>query len=136
AGHPSARPGPRPRRRLVLGARRPGRRRGAGRRVGHARGAEHLAGGRLDRLDRRRCIDPPAAEDLARPVLLVEKILDGHALFDRAHGTRSSTRWVSGLRSLIRSAPFSAIMIVTAFVFARVIVGITDASTTRSPSMP
>src|SRR6185312_13809489 len=36
----------------------------------------------------------------------------------------------------IRSAAFSAIMIVAAFVFARVIVGITDASTTRRPSTP
>ncbi len=36
----------------------------------------------------------------------------------------------------IRSEAFSAIMIVAAFVFARVIVGITDASTTRSPSTP
>jgi hypothetical protein len=36
----------------------------------------------------------------------------------------------------MRSAPFSAIIIVAAFVLARVIVGITEASTTRSPSTP
>ena len=36
----------------------------------------------------------------------------------------------------MRSAAFSAIMIVAAFVFARVIVGITEASTTRRPSTP
>jgi hypothetical protein len=42
----------------------------------------------------------------------------------------------SSVRSLIRSAAFSAIMMVAAFVFARVIVGITDASTTRRPSTP
>ncbi len=35
-----------------------------------------------------------------------------------------------------RSAAFSAIMIVAAFVFARVMVGITEASTTRKPSTP
>ena len=34
------------------------------------------------------------------------------------------------------SAAFSAIMIVAAFVLPRVIVGITDASATRSPSVP
>src|SRR2546423_4458772 len=38
--------------------------------------------------------------------------------------------------ALIRSAPFSAIMMVAAFVFARGIVGMTDASTTRSLSIP
>ena len=42
----------------------------------------------------------------------------------------------SGAFPRIRSAAFSAIMIVAAFVFARVTVGITDASTTRSPSTP
>ena len=36
----------------------------------------------------------------------------------------------------IRSAAFSAIIIVGAFVFPRVIVGITEASTTRRPSKP
>ena len=95
---------------------------------------EHVARGRLDRLDRLGRVDPAVAEDLARPVLLAEEILNG--LLDRAHDTRSSASWVSGLRSLIRSAAFSAIMIVAAFVLARVIVGITDASTTRRPSMP
>ena len=42
----------------------------------------------------------------------------------------------SGALPRIRSAAFSAIMIVAACVFARVIVGITEASTTRSPSTP
>ncbi len=42
----------------------------------------------------------------------------------------------SGALPRIMSDAFSAIMIVAAFVFARVIVGITDASTTRSPSTP
>src|SRR5439155_19834601 len=65
-----------------------------------------------------------------------EEILDVDCLLGRAHDTCSSIRWVSGLRCAIRSAAFSAIMIVAAFVFARVIVGITDASTTRSPSTP
>ena len=42
----------------------------------------------------------------------------------------------SGAFPRIRSAAFSAIMIVAAFVFARVMVGITEASTTRRPSTP
>ena len=37
------------------------------------------------------------------------------------------------LAALIRSAPRSAIIITAALVFARVISGITDASTTRRP---
>ena len=48
----------------------------------------------------------------------------------------ASARACDGARDRIRSAAFSAIIIVVACVFARVIVGITDASTTRSPSTP
>ena len=48
----------------------------------------------------------------------------------------ASARAGDGARDRIRSAAFSAIIIVGACVFARVIVGITEASTTRSPSIP
>jgi hypothetical protein len=42
----------------------------------------------------------------------------------------------SAERFRIKSDAFSAIIIVGACVFERVIVGITDASTTRRPSIP
>ena len=43
---------------------------------------------------------------------------------------------MSGVLPRIRSAAFSAIITVGACVFERVIVGITEASTTRNPSVP
>ena len=53
---------------------------------------------------------------------------------ERAQGDAGAA--ADGLPARIRSAAFSAIMIVGAFVFPRVIDGITEASTTRRPSQP
>ena len=55
---------------------------------------------------------------------------------ERAWRWRHVVAAASGTRPRIRSAAFSAIIIVGACVLERVIVGITDASTMRSPSMP
>ena len=55
---------------------------------------------------------------------------------ERARRRRHVVAAASGTRPRIRSAAFSAIIIVGACVLERVIVGITDASTTRSPSTP
>ncbi len=72
--------------------------------------------------------------------LLQERTSRLHAVVDRllepVHGVAAAVAGASGALPRIMSAAFSAIIIVAAFVFARVIVGITEASTTRSPSTP
>src|SRR5581483_5771091 len=121
------------RRPLALGGggrlRGPGDRRG----VAAAGGAEDVARRGLDRLDRRGRVDPPVAVDLPGPPALVEESRGGRL---RHRHAVAPFRAGAGDRDPMRSAAFSAIMIVAAFVLARVIVGITDASTTRSPSVP
>ena len=67
------------------------------------------------------------------------KLADVMGLSEKCPGATEPPQAVaaaSGTRPRIRSAAFSAIIIVGACVFERVIVGITEASTTRSPSTP
>ena len=59
----------------------------------------------------------------------------GNAGYAKIQG-RSSRIGASGGSERIKSAAFSAIIIVVAQVLAEGIVGITDASTTRKPCMP
>ena len=92
-GHRQSRP-----RRAERG--RPIRRRGDGAAFADAGASERLAGGGIGRVDRLRGVDPSVAEDLPRPLLVVEEVRD--CLLGRTHVTAPRvrwTRWVSALRS-------------------------------------
>ena len=104
-----------------------------GRRARPARRVHRLAGLRFRRRSRgralgcaRRCPGTPGRHRRSLSSRAVRGV-DAQAVAAAA---------ASGALPRIMSAPFSAIMIVAACVFARVIVGITEASTTRSPSTP
>src|SRR5215813_8945169 len=81
-----------------------------------------------DRLGRTRTVSgQPAINDQCRAA-----VCEGPISGDRACPT-CQCGWVA---ALITSAPFSAIMMTDALVLPETIVGMIDASTTRSPSRP
>ncbi len=75
-----------------------------------------------------------ASEAKQSTLNLYEKELDCFV----ASAPRNDGRWIGAYRpsAIIIADPFSAIIAVGVLVLPDVIVGITDASTTRNPAMP